>query len=120
MTENGATQPRATATWRMTLAAALAIFGSTTASVSAEPGPNPLEPVDTSSPRATFFAFRDSIENAYRSWLLREGAEADAQGRRALRTLDLRHVGEALLHEIGMADALYLYETAKSDRSAAA
>jgi hypothetical protein len=31
--------------------------------------------------------------------------------RRALRTLDLRQVGEVLFYEIGIADALYLYET---------
>jgi MscS family membrane protein len=110
MTENAAIQPRVT--WWMTLLAALAIFGSTaTVGVGAESNQNPLEPVDTSSPRATFLAFRENMEKAYRSWLLHEGGEADAQGRRALRTLDLRHVGEALLHEIGMADALYLYET---------
>jgi MscS family membrane protein len=110
MTENAAIRPRVP--WWLTLLAALAIFGSTTtASVGAESNRNPLEPVDTSSPRATFLAFRDNMEKAHRSWLLREGAEADAQGRRVLRTLDLRHVGEALLQEIGMADALYLYET---------
>ncbi len=49
---------------------------------------------------------------AYRSWLSRAGAaQTDAQVRRALRTLDLPDVGEALLFEIGIADALYLYET---------
>ncbi len=97
----------------MTLLAALVIiFGSTTASLAADSDRNPLEPVDTSSPRATFLAFRDNTEKAYRSWLLRAGApETDAQVRRALRTLDLRQVGEALSYEIGIADALYLSET---------
>ena len=104
-------QPRVTATWSMMLLAALVILGSTTAGVAAEPGRNLLEPVDTSSPRATFLAFRDHVEKAYRSWLSRERAGTDAEGRRALRTLDLRDIGEALLREIGLADALYLYET---------
>ena len=111
MTENRTTQPKVIATWWVILLAALVISGSTTASLAVEPDKNPLEPVDTSSPRATFVAFRNSMENAYRSWQLREGSEADAQGRRALHTLALRQVGEALLHEVGMADALYLYET---------
>jgi MscS family membrane protein len=111
MTEGGAVELRVTAAWWIPLLAALVIMGSTTASIAAESSRNPLEPVDTSSPRATFLAFRDNLEKAYRSWLLREGTETDAQARRALRTLDLRHVGEALLMEIGIADALYLYET---------
>ena len=111
MTGNHTIQPRVTATWSMMLLAALVILGSTTAGVAAEPGRNLLEPVDTSSPRATFLAFRDHVEKAYRSWLSRERAGTDAEGRRALRTLDLRHIGEALLREIGLADALYLYET---------
>ncbi len=112
MTEDDAIQPRVTAAWWMSLPAALIIFGSTTAGVAAESSRNPLEPVDTSSPRATFLAFLDNAEKAYRSWRLHAGAaETDAQVRRALRTLDLRQVGEALFYEIGIADALYLYET---------
>lgn len=97
----------------MTLLAALVIiFGSITASLAADSNRNPLEPVDTSSPRATFVAFRDNTETAYRSWLLREDvAQTDAQVRRVLRTLDLGQVGEALSYGIGIADALYLYET---------
>ncbi len=94
------------------LAALAIMFGSMTASLAADSNRNPLEPVDTSSPRATFLAFRDNTEIAYRSWLARAGAaQTDAQARRALRTLDLPDVGEALLFEIGIADALYLYET---------
>lgn len=73
---------------------------------------NPLQPVDTSSPRATFLAFRDFTEKAYRAWRLREGVtETVAEGRHALRTLDLSHIGKALIEEVGVADALYLYET---------
>jgi MscS family membrane protein len=111
MTEDGANPSRLTAAWRMMLLAALVVLTSATAGVAAESSRNPLQPVDTSSPRATFLAFRSSMENAYRSWQSRAGAEADAQGRRALRTLALGPAGEALLHEIGMAEALYLYET---------
>jgi MscS family membrane protein len=112
MTEGDAVRPRVTAAWWTPLLAALVIVGSTTVSVAAESSRNPLEPVDTSSPRATFLAFLDNTEKSYRSWLLRkDAAETDAQARRALRTLDLRYVGEALLFEIGIADALYLYET---------
>jgi hypothetical protein len=112
MTEDDAIQPRVNAAWWMTLSAALIVFGSTTAGFAAESSRNPLEPVDTSSPRATFLAFLDNAEKAYRSWRLHAGAaETDAQVRRALRTLDLRQVGEALFYEIGIADALYLYET---------
>ena len=112
MTEGGAVELRVTAAWWMTLSAALIIFGSTTAGVAAESSRNPLEPVDTSSPRATFLAFLENTERAYRSWRMHAGAaETDAQVRRALRTLDLRQVGEALFYAIGIADALYLYET---------
>jgi hypothetical protein len=47
-----------------------------------------------------FLPFSTNTEKAYRSWLLRSGApETDAQVRRALRTLDLRQVGEALFYE---------------------
>ena len=94
------------------LAGLVMLLCSTTAGGAAQSPRNPLEPVDTSSPRATFLAFRDNTELAYRSWLAREGAaQTDAQIRRALRTLDLPDVGEALLFGIGIADALYLYET---------
>ena len=111
MTEDGAIQPRVTAAWWMTLLAALVMLGSTTASIAAESSRNPLEPVDTSSPHATFLAFRNNMEKAYRSRPLREGTETDAQAQTGAPYADLRHVGEALLMEIGVADALYLYET---------
>jgi len=48
-----------------------------------------LQPVDTSSPRATFQEFRDNLEDAYRQWRLRQGSTAPGQAAgRALRTLD--------------------------------
>src|SRR5687767_118618 len=78
----------------------------------AEPATNLLAPVDTSSPRGTFLAFRDNLEQAYRRWRLREGgAGTIIPATRALRTLDLRDVGDALLAEIGFGEAIYLLET---------
>lgn len=75
-------------------------------------GSNPLQPVDTSSPRATLEGFREYTEKAYNAWHLREvGSAALSQARNALHTIDLSHVGKALIEEVGVADALYLYET---------
>lgn len=71
-----------------------------------------LQPVDTSSPRATFQELRGNLEDAYRRWRLRQGSMAPQQAaRRALRTLDLGNVGDVLSEEVGLAAALYLYET---------
>ena len=71
-----------------------------------------MAPVDTSSPRATFTSFRENVEKAYRSWRLRENAgQIRTVARRALRTLDLDHIGEALREEVGVGEALYLYDT---------
>jgi MscS family membrane protein len=80
--------------------------------VAAAADPNPLQPVDTSSPRSTFLAFRENTEAAYRRWRLREGRhKTEVEVRRAFRTLDLSRIGEALLEEIGIGDALYLFDT---------
>lgn len=74
--------------------------------------PSVLQPVDTSSPRATFQELRDNLEVAYQQWRLRQGSRAPAQAaRRAVRTLDLGNIGDALAEEIGLAAALLLYET---------
>ena len=73
---------------------------------------NPLRPVDTSSPRATYGSFRQDVERAYRSWRLRENvSQTRALAERALRTMDLGNVGDALRQEVGVGDALYLYDT---------
>lgn len=72
----------------------------------------PLAPVDTSSPRATFASFQANLEKAYRSWRLRESLDqTESLAERTLRTLDLGHVGAALRDEVGIDDALYLYDT---------
>jgi MscS family membrane protein len=89
----------------------LLLFGPAPA-LTATPPASVLQPVDTSSPRATFQEFRDNLEEAYRQWRLRQGSMAPMQAaRRALRTLDLGNVGDALADEIGLEAALYLYET---------
>ncbi len=78
----------------------------------AEPRDNPLAPVDLSSPRATFDAFRTNLEKAYRAWRLRENFEQVRQlGDRILRTLDLHEIGEAFREEAGINAALYLHDT---------
>jgi MscS family membrane protein len=71
-----------------------------------------LQPVDTSSPRATFREFRDNLEEAYRYWRQRGNRTTSMEAaKRALRTLDLGNVGGALVEEVGLDAALYLYET---------
>ncbi len=91
---------------------ALLWLGVATSGLAAEADPNPLQPVDTSSPRSTFLAFRENVEAAYRRWRLRESRqETEVETRRAFRTLDLSGIGDALLEEIGIGDALYLYDT---------
>ena len=104
--------------WRISVAScrllltALLWLSVATSGVAAEADSNPLQPVDTSSPRSTFLAFRENTEAAYRRWRLREGRMAtEVEVRRAFRTLDLSRIGEALLEEIGIGDALYLYDT---------
>jgi MscS family membrane protein len=89
----------------------LSLLGPTSALTATRPA-SVLQPVDTSSPRATFQEFRDNLENAYRQWRLRQGSMAPMQmARRALRTLDLANIGDALVEEVGLGAALYLYET---------
>ena len=91
---------------------ALLWLGVATSGLAAEADPNPLQPVDTSSPRSTFLAFREHVEAAYRRWRLRESRhETEVEAQRAFRTLDLSGIGAALLEEIGIGDALYLYDT---------
>ena len=72
---------------------------------------NPLAPLDLSSPRSTFAAFRSNLEKSYRAWRLRENVEQVRQlGERLLRTLDLHEIGEAFREEVGINNALYLYD----------
>ena len=68
--------------WRISVAScrllstALLWLSVATSGVAAEADSNPLQPVDTSSPRSTFLAFRENTEAAYRRWRLREGRMA--------------------------------------------
>ena len=112
MTTNGRLHRRiSAASWR-SLLTALLWLGVATSGLAAEADPNPLQPVDTSSPRSTFLAFREHVEAAYRRWRLRESRhETEVEAQRAFRTLDLSGIGAALLEEIGIGDALYLYDT---------
>ena len=94
------------------LAAALLGFLLAASAAAQDSDANPLLPVDTSSPRATFNSFRADLEKAYRAWRQREHlGQVRTLGNRVLRTLDLSRIGEAFRDEIGMTDALYLYDT---------
>lgn len=73
---------------------------------------SPLAPVDTSSPRATLQSFRANVEKAYQSWRRHDSVHrTEGLAERFLRTLDLTHIGAALRGEVGVDDALYLYDT---------
>lgn len=100
-------------TWTVLLAMVFWLsIGAPSLADQAPADPNPLQPVDTSSPRATLAAFLaiprrptapGGCARATRRWRPR--------ARKALRALDLSQIGEALLQEVGVANALYLYET---------
>jgi MscS family membrane protein len=108
----GAVPPRICIKLRPMLLTLLLWLAALVPAFAVEPVPDPLQPIDTSSPRATFLAFRDNLEQAYQRWRLREGGTGTlTPATRALRTLDLRGVGEALLVEVGLGEALYLLET---------
>ena len=62
--------------------------------------------------RATYESFREDVERAYRSWRLRENvSQTRSLAERALRTMDLGGIGDALRQEVGVGDALFLYDT---------
>ena len=91
---------------------ALQLFLGGAAAGGAEAQPaSPLQPVDTSSPRATLQEFRDNMEAAYRHWRAREIAPGLRSLTRGLRTLDLSGVGDALAPDVGTVAGLYLLET---------
>ncbi|MFO1038963.1 MAG: mechanosensitive ion channel family protein [Geminicoccaceae bacterium] len=71
----------------------------------------PLAPVDTSSPRATFEAFRTDGEDAFRSWQRREANPTLRAVARTLRTMDLSDLGDVLSENVGLNAAFYLLET---------
>ena len=79
----------------------------------------PLEPVDTSSPRATLYSFLSEVDGV---WRLYRDQYWDTPGRelsrylqaratRALRTLDLSEVAPSARAEVGYESGTYLYET---------
>jgi MscS family membrane protein len=82
-------------------------------------GEHPLEPVDTSSPRATLYSFLREVDGVWR--LYREqywqtpGRELSqylqTRAARALRTLDLSEVAPSARAEVGYESGTYLYET---------
>jgi MscS family membrane protein len=112
MTTDGCLHWRVSLVSSRLLLAALFWLDFAASGVAAQADSNPLQPVDTSSPRSTFLAFRENTEAAYRRWRLRESRhETEVEVRRVFRTLDLSRIGEALLEEIGVGDALYLYDT---------
>jgi hypothetical protein len=89
----------------------LSLVGSAPALTATRPV-SVLQPVDTSGPRAAFQELRDNLEQAFRQWRLHQGSTAPTQAaRRAVRTLDLGSIGDALAEEVGLAAALFLYET---------
>ena len=97
---------------RMAAVLVLGWLGGTGAASAVDLRTHPLAPVDTTSPRATLQSFREDIERTYRSWRLRENLGATtALGHRALRTLDLANVGQAIVEDIGIGAAFYLHDT---------
>ncbi len=103
---------RISAAWMHAILAAVVWLGLAASCLAARADDNPLQPVDTSSPRSTFLAFRENTEAAYRRWRMRDSRHAtEVEVERAFRTLDLSRIGAALQEEIGVGNALYLYDT---------
>ena len=85
MTTNGRLHRRISVASCRSLLMALLWLGVATSGLAAEADPNPLQPVDTSSPRTTFLAFREHVEAAYRGWRLRESRhQTEVEAQRAL------------------------------------
>ena len=75
MTMHDHLELRVHATLRTLWSTALLWLCVATSGLAAEANSTPLQPVDTSSPRSTFLAFRENVEAAYRRWRLREGRQ---------------------------------------------
>ena len=81
--------------------------------------PHPLEPVDTSSPRATLNSFLSDVDEVWRIYRDEywHSPSKELTGRishiaaRALRTLDLSQVAPSARIEVGYDSATFLYET---------
>jgi len=73
---------------------------------------SPLQPADTSSPRATLKAFRDNFDRAFRSYYetgLREGVDHGAR-ERSFRTLDISKLPPAQARRLAAEAMLLIYE----------
>ena len=85
----------------------------------AENKPHPLEPLDTSSPRATLSSFLAEVDQAWRvyrdEYWHAPSNELSTRinhiSARALRTLDLSQVAPSARVEVGYDGATFLYET---------
>ncbi len=81
--------------------------------------PHPLEPLDTSSPRATLNSFLTNVDEVWRIYRDRywhsPSAELEAHifqvAAKALRTLDLSQVAPSARVEVGYDTGTFLYET---------
>ncbi|MCP3870887.1 MAG: mechanosensitive ion channel family protein [Gammaproteobacteria bacterium] len=79
---------------------------------------SPLEPLDTSSPRATLFGFLDAVDNVLRFDNISDWQPPDYQRfleqklmiDDAMRALDLSEVAPASRKPVGAATGVYLYE----------
>ncbi|MDX2312982.1 MAG: hypothetical protein QNL90_02820, partial [Gammaproteobacteria bacterium] len=88
------------------------ILGVPPDGLAAEEYISPLEPADTSSPRATLKAFRENFESAFRSvYELRNRNSVDRPARaRLLRTLDVRQLPPAQARRMASEATLLLNE----------
>ena len=97
-----------------TLAALLVVLalGISPHGVAAEEYISPLEPADTSSPRATLKSFRDNFERAFRKYYeLRIPGVVDRSAQlRTLRTLDVSQLPPAQARRLASEATLLLYE----------
>ncbi|MDQ1240061.1 MAG: MscS family rane protein [Thermodesulfobacteriota bacterium] len=72
--------------------------------------PYPLEPLDTSSPRATLQSLIDSSREAAAAYLKGDRKDARASARRAMECLDLEQELPDLREALGLESMLYLLE----------
>jgi len=80
----------------------------------AEADPHPLEPADTSSPRATLKSFTDNMNSLY-GLIKEQGVSADSSQAaifkiRAIRCLDLSNIDPAAVEDLGEKRAVILTE----------
>ena len=88
------------------------MLGATPARLAAEEFISPLEPADTSSPRATAKAFRENFDRAFRGYYrIRDPKLMDRAAQlRVLRTLDSSKLAPAQARRLAMEAAILLNE----------